>query len=177
MTLGVCADFRDGLLANIPRMRGYARALCRQQHLADDLVQEALLRAWECRAQLRDIASMKAWLFTILRNVYFETRVRSRFEVEDVDGVYALKLKSPANQSENIDVENILKALDTLPAQFREALLLVCVEGLSYAVAAGICGCNLGTVKSRVNRGRSALLKVIGSDQPNSVETLLEAAA
>lgn len=176
MTLTCDNDFRLGLIEAIPRMRGYARALCRRQHLADDLVQETLLKAWEHRNNLNDSSAMKSWLFAILRNAYFASKHRARREIEDVDGAYALQVGVPATQAYDLEVAVVMTALDSLDAPQREALLLVCVEGLSYADAAEICRCKVGTIKSRVNRGRHELQSVLDRADKQAVQPLSKAA-
>lgn len=154
-------DFRNALLGSIPQMRRYARALCRNRDRADDLVQETLLKAWEKRDSLAEMQCMKAWLFTILRNVFYAARVRARREIEDVDGEHAARMAVPATQSAGLDLCDVLEAVGALPLAQREALLLVCVEGLSYDEAAAICACAVGTLKSRINRARQHLVHIL----------------
>jgi RNA polymerase sigma-70 factor (ECF subfamily) len=136
--------------------------MCRNRDLADDLVQEALLKAWEARESLGSIESLRAWLFTILRNCFFSSKNKIRLEVEDIDGDLASRVAAPDSQQAHVDLAEVMAAVHALPLAQREALLLVCVEGLSYEDAAEICNCAVGTLKSRINRARERLAKSFG---------------
>ena len=142
---------------------------------ADDLVQETLLKAWSHIDSFQVGTNLRAWLFTILRNLFHSEYRKRRREVEDADGKYAATLAVQPAQGAHLDFEDMQRALTRLPADQREALLLVGASGFSYEQAADICGCAVGTIKSRVNRARSklaALLYVDGADDFGPDETV-----
>ena len=115
--------------------------------------------------------NLRAWLFTILRNTYYTTVVRRRREVRDEDGFYAATLTSAANQDWSVAVSALQAALKRLPDEHREALVLVGGAGLTYEEAAEVCGCALGTIKSRVNRARNRLLKLMDAETSGDAVT------
>lgn len=156
---------RDALVAAIPNLRAFAVSLTGNHHLANDLVQETLLKAWANRDKFMIGTNFKAWLFTILRNTYFSDLRKARREIQDVEGRAAARLVSPPEQHGRLDLEDFRQALTQLSDDQREALLLIGAEGFSYEEAAAICDCAVGTVKSRVNRARSRLgeLMSVGS--------------
>jgi len=160
--------FRDGLLAELPRLRAFARSLARNPDRADDLVQETLAKAWVHRSKFREGTNLRAWLFTILRNTYIgELRSRRR-EVSDSDGYHAAQLASPPAQLHHVELQHVARAFEGLTAGQREALFLVGVSGMSYDEAARIGGCAVGTIKSRVSRARQILLHKLGGwNTPN----------
>jgi RNA polymerase sigma-70 factor, ECF subfamily len=159
------ASFRDELLAEIKNLRAFAISLSGSISLADDLVQEALLRAWSKSDLFQPGTSLRAWLFTILRNIYYsDYRKRSR-EVQDSDGVHARRLTIPGDQESHLDLEDFRKALAKLPAEQREVLTLIGASGLSYEEAAAICEVEIGTIKSRLSRARSRLIRLLGMDE------------
>ena len=142
---------------------------------ADDLVQETLLRALANIDSFQPGSNLAAWLFTILRNLFRSDYRKRRREVEDADGSYAKTLKTQPAQSAHLEFEEFRAALDKLPQDQREALILVGASGFSYEDAAAICGCAVGTIKSRVNRARSklsALLYVDGAEDFGPDETV-----
>ena len=148
---------RDDLVAAIPNLRAFAISLCGNRDHADDLVQEALVKAWNHLDSFKEGTNLKAWLFTILRNAYFSELRKTRREVSDSQGQLAATLSVPAEQQGHLDLLDLSRALAKLPPDQREALILVGAEGFSYEDAASISGCAVGTVKSRVNRARSRL--------------------
>ncbi|WP_342361087.1 sigma-70 family RNA polymerase sigma factor [Terrarubrum flagellatum] len=154
-------NFRDGLLAEIPSLRAFAMSLCGKSDRADDLVQETLVKAWAAQLSFTPGTNLRAWLFTILRNVYFgELRKRKR-EVEDVDGVYAATLSVSGEQDARVDFKDFEKALAQLSPDQREVLTLIGASGFSYEEAAEICGVAVGTIKSRLNRARAKLTDLL----------------
>jgi len=158
---------RDQVLATVPSLRAFAISLCGHVDRADDLVQETLLRALAHIDSFQPGTNMPAWLFTILRNLFRSEYRKRRREVEDADGRYAETLKSHPEQTGRVEFSEFREALAKLPSDQREALILVGASGFSYEDAAGICGCAVGTIKSRVNRARSklsALLYVDGAE-------------
>ncbi|MCM0000075.1 MAG: sigma-70 family RNA polymerase sigma factor [Erythrobacter sp.] len=147
----------------VPHLRAFARGLCGRPDLADDLVQETLLKAWAAQERFEPGTSMRAWTFVILRNAYLTDMRRNRFRGEYDEGVAERILTAPAGQEEPIHLSDLHRALLTLPAERREALLLVGAGGFSYEEAAAICGCAVGTIKSRVGRARAALSEMLAS--------------
>ena len=155
------AAFKRELTQVIPHLRAFARGLCGRADMADDLVQEALLKAWAARERFEPGTSMRAWTFVILRNAYLTDMRRNRFRGEYDEGVAERILVGPAEQEEPVHLGDLHRALLTLPAERREALLLVGAGGFSYEEAAQICGCAVGTIKSRVGRARATLSAMI----------------
>lgn len=158
------SDIRERLVALLPSLRAFAFSLCGQHERADDLVQETLLRAWRHLDSFQEGTNLRAWLFTILRNTFISEMRKRRREVEDGDGKKAASLSVAPAQQGHIDMQDLRQALDLLPANQREALILVGAAGLSYDEAAEITKCAVGTVKSRVNRARSRLAQLLGVD-------------
>jgi RNA polymerase sigma-70 factor, ECF subfamily len=160
-------NLRDDILAAVPNLRAFAISLSGNADRADDLVQETLLRAIANIDSFQPGSNLSAWLFTILRNLFRSDYRKRRREVEDADGSYANTLKTQPSQNVHIEFQEFREALDKLPQDQREALILVGASGFSYEDAASICGCAVGTIKSRVNRARSKLsnlLYVEGAD-------------
>jgi RNA polymerase sigma-70 factor, ECF subfamily len=158
------SNWRDDVVALIPALRAFAWSLSHNASDADDLVQDTLIKAWTNRDKFEDGTNLRAWLFTILRNTYYTNVVRRRREVRDEDGVHAATLTSPASQDWSVAMTALEAALKRLPDEHREALILVGGAGLTYEEAAEICGCALGTIKSRVNRARGRLLKLMEAE-------------
>jgi RNA polymerase sigma-70 factor, ECF subfamily len=152
---------RDALLAAVPSLRAFAISLSGQVDRADDLVQDTLLRALAHIDRFERGTNLNAWLFTILRNLFHSEYRKRRREVEDPDGSYAGRLKAYPEQGARLDFEDFRAALTKLPHDQREALLLVAASGFSYEETAAICGCAVGTIKSRVNRARSRLAALL----------------
>ena len=153
--------FKRELTAVIPHLRAFARGLCGRPDLADDLVQEALLKAWAAQERFEPGTSMRAWTFVILRNAYLTDMRRNRFRGEYDETVAERTLIAPAGQEAPLHLSDMHRALLTLPPERREALLLVGAGGFSYEEAAAICGCAVGTIKSRVGRARATLTRMI----------------
>ena len=157
-------DFEQALVAAIPHLRAFARSFANDTARADDLVQETLVKAWNGRESFEPGTNFRAWLFTILRNVYFSQHRKLRREVDDPDDQYQNSLAALPEQHGHLDLADFRAALSTLPSDQREALLLVGAEGFSYEEAAEICGCAIGTIKSRVNRARTRLTEILGDE-------------
>ena len=155
---------RKAILAAVPSLRAFAISLCGNVDRADDLVQETLLRALANIDSFQPGTNMSAWLFTILRNHFRSEYRKRRREVEDSDGHYAETLKSQPEQYGQVEYREFREALAQLPQDQREALVLVGASGFSYEEAANICGCAVGTIKSRVNRARTRLAELMAID-------------
>jgi RNA polymerase sigma-70 factor (ECF subfamily) len=157
------SDFKRELTAVIPHLRAFGRSLSGNRDLADDLVQETLLKAWAARARFQAGTNMRAWTFIILRNHYLSQMRRSRFRGEWDDLTADRLLAAPAGQDKQLELSDMQRALLQLPQPQREALILVGAGGFAYEEAAEICGVAVGTIKSRVARGRSALEQILES--------------
>ncbi|WP_254600829.1 sigma-70 family RNA polymerase sigma factor [Caulobacter sp. S45] len=156
--------WREDVIALIPALRAFAWSLSHNSADADDLVQDTLIKAWTHRARFEPGTNLRAWLFTILRNTYYTAVVRRRREVADEDGKHAATLSAAPTQDWSVAVHSLRAALQQLPHEHREALVLVGAAGMTYEEAAEICGCALGTIKSRVNRARARLLRIMDAE-------------
>ena len=163
------ASLKKEMLGTIPSLRAFAFSLCGNADRADDLVQETLMKAWINQNSFTQGTSMSAWLFTILRNVFYSEYRKRRREVEDAEGTMAARLVSVPEQNGHMDLQDLRTALQKLPAEQREALILVGGSGFAYEEAAQICGCALGTLKSRVNRARTAIAQLMAIDASRDV--------
>ena len=152
---------RDSILSAIPNLRAFAISLSGNVDRADDLVQETVLRALANIDSFQPGTNMSAWLFTILRNLFRSEYRKRRREVEDATGMYAESMKSQPAQGSRLEFEELRAALAQLPDDQREAVILVGASGFSYEEAAAICGCAVGTIKSRVNRARNRLAELM----------------
>jgi RNA polymerase sigma-70 factor (ECF subfamily) len=167
--------FKRQLLEHIPRLRAFALSLTHDAEQADDLVQDVLLRAWRARASFQMGTNLHAWLFRILRNAFYNDVVVRRRAVQDVDGSLAAKLPAAPNQEWRVRWREMLQALQELKPPAREALLMISAAGMSYEDAAAICGCPVGTIKSRVKRARAELARRIDFELPELAEAPAEA--
>lgn len=156
-------EFKEQLAAVIPHLRAFGRSLSGSRDLADDLVQETLLKAWAARLRFQAGTNMRAWTFIILRNLFLSQMRRARFKGEWDEITAAKILSAPASQDRHIELSDMQRALMHLPQPQREALILVGAGGFAYEEAASICGCAVGTIKSRVARGRVALERLLSS--------------
>lgn len=171
------ASFKRELAAMLPHLRAFGRSLCGNADLADDLVQETMLKAWKARGQyIPGPSSMKSWAFVILRNCFLSQMRRKKFTA-DYDELAAERLLvAPDDQDDSLHLADVQRALLMLPVDQREALVLIGAGGLSYEEGAAICGCAVGTMKSRVSRARSALHDILeGGSMPLRSEDELPA--
>jgi RNA polymerase sigma-70 factor, ECF subfamily len=152
---------RDDIIATIPHLRAFSISLAGNLDRADDLVQETLLRALANIDSFQPGTNLSAWLFTILRNHFRSEYRKRRREVEDADGRFAATLIARPEQDSRIEMEEFRQALAKLAEDQREALILVGASGFSYEQTAEICGCAVGTIKSRVNRARIKLAQLL----------------
>jgi len=158
------AVFRKDLLATLPALRAFAISLTGKSDRADDLVQDTIMKAWAKQTSFEIGTNIKAWLFTILRNEFYSQMRKSGREIQDTDGLMAENLAVHPSQYGMLDLQDFKKALDKLPADQREAIILIGASGFSYEDAAAICNCAVGTIKSRVSRARTRLQELLGID-------------
>ncbi len=165
--MDISSQFREQIIAAIPGLRAFGLSLTSRSDRADDLVQETLMKAWKHHDSFEEGTNLKAWLYTILRNEFYTQLRKRKREVEDADGFYSSKVAVHAEQDGHLDMSDLKGALDKLPEDQREAIILVGASGFSYEEAAEICGVAVGTIKSRVNRARARLtvLLEIGVDE------------
>jgi len=154
-------EVRKAMLGALPSLRAFAMSLAHSPDHADDLVQDAIVRALTNIETFEPGTNMSAWLFRILRNLFYSQHRRAKHEVPDPDGSYAGQLRTAPDQGARCDVQDLRRALAKLSVENREALILVAAEGLSYEEAAQVCGVPLGTMKSRVHRGRMRLAELL----------------
>ena len=161
-------QWRRDFEAQLPSLRAFAWTLARSGADADDLVQDTMVKAWSARDRFEPGTNLRAWLFTILRNTWYSTVAKRRREVADEDGEHAAGLTTEANQDWGVSVTELRVALQRLPPEHREAIILVGAAGLSYEEAAEISGCAVGTIKSRVHRARRRLVDLMGDPTEDS---------
>ncbi len=155
--------FKAALVKLIPHMRAFARSLCGDATVADDLAQDAMVKAWAARASFKVGTNMKAWTFMILRNQFYSDKRRSWRETQLDQDAAERTLVAVDDPSAPIALNEMRLALAMLPAEQREALILVGAGGFAYEEVAEICGCAVGTAKSRVSRARRALHAILAS--------------
>lgn len=161
---------RDELVDHLPALRAFALSLTRNSATADDMVQDTLVKAWTNIEKFQVGTNMRAWLFTILRNTYYSNRRKAKREVADVDGVFTESLSQKPDHDGRLQMNDFRAAFAQLADEQREALILVGASGFSYDEAAKTCGVAVGTVKSRVNRGRAKLAELMHLKEGEAME-------
>jgi len=174
--LNEAGSFKSDLLGAIPGLRAFAVSLTQNSDRADDLVQETLVKAWDKQDSFQPGTNLKAWLFTILRNEFYSQMRKRGREVQDSDGAFTARLAIHPSQHGQLDLQDFRAALQLLPEDQREAIVLIGAAGFSYEEAAEICNCAVGTIKSRVSRARTRLqetLKISGEADfgPDAIAT------
>jgi RNA polymerase sigma-70 factor (ECF subfamily) len=166
-------DFEGTVLPLLPDCWGFALSLARHHADAEDLVQEAFLRAQRSFDSFEAGTSAKAWLFTIIRRLHIDRHRRARIRpaylpAEELEGVASARAPSepPVLPGEEIGAEEVLRALEEVPEAFRPAVRLRDVDGLSYAEIGRVLGCPPGTVMSRIHRGRECLRALLVRPRP-----------
>jgi RNA polymerase sigma factor (sigma-70 family) len=148
----------------IPALRAFARSLCRDPDNADDLVQETLVKAIANLDKFEVGTRLKSWLFTIMRNTFY---TRIKVAAREAPGTLGCVSEQPwtaESQEWTLRSREVARALDLLPDEQRQAIVMVCMTGVSYQEAAEISGCEVGTIKSRINRARAKLATLLGDD-------------
>lgn len=155
------ADPRDRLAGAIPKLRAFAISLARDSTMADDLVQDTILKAWSNIEKFDPATNLDAWLFTILRNTFYSSLRKTRREVQDSDGVHAASLSVKPAHDSHMAMREFQKAFDLLSPEHREVLILVGASGFSCEEASEMMGVAIGTVKSRASRARKRLAELL----------------
>jgi RNA polymerase sigma-70 factor (ECF subfamily) len=154
------------MVALMPQLQTFARSLCRDGVRAEDLVQEALARAFNNIERFKPGTNLKAWLFTIVRNEHYSQLRRRKFEAQGIDTDLLPEPSVGPDHDGKLELRDLTRALASLSPGQRHALILVSVSGFSYEEAAAICGCAVGTIKSRVARSRETLLELLEGRTP-----------
>ena len=164
------ADPRDEIVEHLPALRAFSFSLTRNGALADDMVQDTLVKAWTEIGTFEQGTNMRAWLFTILRNTYYSNRRKAGREVSDSEGVFTESLSEKPAHDGRLQMADFRRAFILLSDEQREALILVGAQGFSYEEAAETCGVAVGTIKSRVNRARARLSELLQLDENDELE-------
>jgi RNA polymerase sigma-70 factor (ECF subfamily) len=159
----------------LPHLRAYGRSLTKDPDMADDLVQDTIVRAIGARESFQEGTNLKAWLFTILRNKFLDDRRRKRGYFEQIETVVHERLVCPPSQDAAVEFANVATVFWSLSAPHREILMLIGVNGLNYEEAAAILGCPIGTVRSRLSRARTELQKKLSAADAEGTEAELRA--
>ncbi len=161
--------FADDLIAFLPNLRRFALSLCRSKDTADDLVQITVERAFAGRAGFDPTTRLDAWLFRILRNAWIDMVRRNKTrgtEIDIADAPDARSVDGEKTVETSLMLQSARAAIDRLPPDQREVIVLICVEELTYREAAEILAIPIGTVMSRLARARIAIAQVLGINPP-----------
>ena len=161
-------QFSDDLVANIPYLRAFAHLLVKDHFLAEDVVQDTIVRALSSRTQFKPGTNLRGWLTIILRNRYFNLRRRRGFRAEVQMDVEHVGAGGSGGQEEALEFRDFERAFETLPQAQQRALALIGADGMSYEEAANVTGCMVGTMKSRVSRARLQLAGLLDRGTPQS---------
>ena len=170
-------DRKHAIAEEVPRLRRYARALLRDHAMADDLVQDCLVRALGNLESWRDGESPRRWLFTIMHNLHVD-QVRARARAPDIGPLESIPtgdLSEPERQTDRLVANHTLQAVEALPPERREALLLVAIEGMTYRDAAAVLGVPVGTLVSRLGRARAQLRDILEATTQQRTDQLRSA--
>jgi len=163
-------DPKQELITHLPALRAFALSLTRNRSIADDMIQDTVLKAWTNMGRFKPGTNMRAWLFTILRNNYYSSRRKLGREVADVDNIFSANLSVKPDHDGRLQMMDFKVAFDQLADEHREALVLVGASGFSYEEAAEMCGVAPGTMKSRVNRARAKIATLLQLDSNDVLE-------
>lgn len=163
-------EFRTQVLKALPKLHAFARVLTRNREQAEDLVHDSVVRALRAQESFATGTNMVAWLCTILRNQHISGLRRRKFEALPIDDLSSALGSVGPDQYHAVELKEIRHALLKLSPQHREVVLLVAVTGLGYGDVAEICGCPIGTVKSRLNRARADLRRLLGESRGETTE-------
>jgi RNA polymerase sigma-70 factor, ECF subfamily len=164
------AKLRDDLVKWIPNLRAFALSLTQSAQHSDDLVQDTLVKALSNLDKFEIGTNLRAWLFTILRNSFYnEIRHKKYHQTTTLDEIDPGAIDLRATQEKYVEFQDVLRGLGRLAPEQREAIILIAAEGLSYEEAAVICNCPVGTVKSRLSRARRRLEEYTNGEKPMPV--------
>ena len=166
----ISPDPREELVEHLPAMRAFAMSLTRNPAAADDLVQDTVVKAWSNFDKFQEGTNLRAWLFTILRNSFSSLYRKRNREVEDPDGVMADAISEKPAHDGRLAMSDFREAFAERTDEQREVLILVGAEGFSYEEAAEMCGCAVGTIKSRTNRARKRLAELMHLEDEDELE-------
>lgn len=158
------------IVDHLPALRAFAMSLTRNSSTADDVVQDTVEKAWRNFDKYQSGTNLRAWLFTILRNTYYSRWRKQRREVGDPEGAFVGQMSVKPDHDGHLHLQEFRRAFAQLPDEQREALILVGASGFSYEETAEMCGCAVGTIKSRVSRGRDRLAEIMGLDDDEPLE-------
>jgi RNA polymerase sigma-70 factor, ECF subfamily len=163
-------EFQAALVEVLPHLRAFARSLTRRGEQADDLVNDTVVRAMSAADQFQPGTNFKAWMFTILRNLFYNQirKTRGTIPLEDTE---AALHSVPASQESMLEFSDFQRAFWQLSPDQREVLILVGASGLTYEEASEVCDSPIGTIKSRVSRARSELLRLLSGDGVKAMRT------
>jgi RNA polymerase sigma-70 factor (ECF subfamily) len=165
-------DDEQLLLSCVPRLRRYAQALTRHRDDADDLVQETLVRAWSKAGLWRGVSDMRAWLLGIMHNLHVDRVRRPRLSLVEMDDDTPEVPVAPT-QGDRLGLRDLQAALELLPLEQKQVVLLVGLEDMSYAEVAATLGIPIGTVMSRLSRGRERLRALMeGRETPQRLKVV-----
>ncbi|MCS6758080.1 MAG: RNA polymerase sigma factor [Candidatus Devosia euplotis] len=153
--------FKREMLATLPSLRAFSVSLTGKHDKTDDLVQGTAMKAWTKQSSFEMDTNIKTWLFTILRNEFYSQMRKHGREVRDTDVAFTERLSVHPAQYGSMDMQDFKKALEQLPDDQREAVILIGASGFSYEEVADICDCSVGTMKSRVSRARTRLQEIL----------------
>ncbi|MGH6892479.1 MAG: sigma-70 family RNA polymerase sigma factor [Dongiaceae bacterium] len=165
------AELQSALLDVLPHLRAFARSLTRNRDQADDLVNDAIVRAISASRQFTPGTNFKAWIFTILRNLFYNEGRKRHNRFSSLDDLTVNEPSINASQEASLEFCDFRRAFWQLNPDQREVLILVGASGLSYDEAAEVCGCRVGTIKSRVSRARADLKRMLDDDTLATIRT------
>lgn len=161
-------DIRTEVIAVLPHLRAFARFLTGHRERADDLVQDAVVRALTAAHQFQPGTNFKAWMFTILRNLFYNEGRKARMKTDSLDEMNEAQHSMGPTQESGLEFDDFRRAFWRLSEEQREVLILVGASGVSYEEAAEICGVAVGTIKSRVSRARTQLTRILSGTEMGS---------
>lgn len=164
-------SFVDEVSQTLPAMRAFARSLTRNADSADDLVQDALVRLLTAQHSYTPGTNFKAWAFTVIRNRFYDQYRRKRHADRLQDELMQIDHSHAASQDTVMHLHDMAEAFWRLPESFREVLILVGVNEMSYEDAAAVIGCPIGTVRSRLSRARTRLQELMEAGEPLAAGT------
>jgi len=162
------ADIRRQIAKLLPDLRAFARFLVRDRIAADDIVQDSIVRALAALDQFQPGTNLKAWLFTILRNQFYEQGRRRKREASALQERFDEEEAADPQQLARVEITDLQQLIWRLPPRLREALILVGAQEMSHEEAAAICNFPVGTMKARLSRARSGLAELIDQSKAES---------